>query len=38
VAAAGPLDEVLSAETLSAVFGLALALDHRHGRYAARAR
>ena len=37
VAAAGPLDEVLSAETLSAVFGVALALDRRDGRYAARA-
>jgi iron complex transport system ATP-binding protein len=38
VAAAGPLDDVLSAEVLSAVFGLRLALDRRDGRYAARAR
>jgi iron complex transport system ATP-binding protein len=37
VAAAGPLDEVLSADALSAVFGVALALDRRDGRYAARA-
>ena len=38
VAAAGRLDEVLSAELLSEVFGLPLALDRRRGRYAARAR
>jgi iron complex transport system ATP-binding protein len=38
VAASGPLDDVLSAELLSRVFGLALALDRRQGRYAARAR
>ena len=38
VAAAGPLDEVLSAEVLSAVFGVVLTLDRRDGRYAARAR
>jgi iron complex transport system ATP-binding protein len=38
VAAAGPLDEMLSAELLSEVFGLPLALDRRHGRYTARAR
>jgi iron complex transport system ATP-binding protein len=38
VAAAGRLDEVLSAGLLSDVFGLPLALDRRHGRYAARAR
>jgi iron complex transport system ATP-binding protein len=38
VAAAGRLDDVLSAGLLSDVFGLPLALDRRHGRYAARAR
>jgi iron complex transport system ATP-binding protein len=38
VAASGPLDDVLSADLLSRVFGLALALDRRQGRYAARAR
>jgi hypothetical protein len=38
VAAAGRLGEVLSAGLLSGVFGLPLALDRRHGRYAARAR
>jgi iron complex transport system ATP-binding protein len=38
VVASGPLDEVLTAELLSGVFGLALALDRRDGRYAARAR
>ena len=38
VAASGPLDEVLSADMLSAVFGLPLTLDRRDGRYAARAR
>jgi iron complex transport system ATP-binding protein len=37
VADAGPLEEVLNAEALSAVFGVALALDRRDGRYAARA-
>jgi iron complex transport system ATP-binding protein len=37
VAAAGPIDDVLDAPTLSAVFGLPLALDRRDGRYAARA-
>jgi iron complex transport system ATP-binding protein len=37
VLAAGPLDEVLTAGRLSEAFGLALALDRRGGRYAARA-
>jgi iron complex transport system ATP-binding protein len=37
VVAAGPLDEVLSARALSALFGLRLRLDRRGGRYAARA-
>jgi iron complex transport system ATP-binding protein len=37
VAAAGPLAQVLTSEALSSVFGLALALDHRDGRYSARA-
>lgn len=38
VAAAGRLDDVLGPGLLSEVFGLPLALDRRHGRYAARAR
>jgi iron complex transport system ATP-binding protein len=33
----GPIDEVLTAPALSAVFGLPLALDRRAGRFAARA-
>ena len=33
VMAAGPLDEVLDAERLSACFGLPLGLEHRHGRW-----
>jgi len=37
VLAVGPLDEVLTAGTLSEAFGLTLALDRRDGRYAARA-
>jgi iron complex transport system ATP-binding protein len=37
VVAAGPLDEVLTAEALSDLFGLRLALDRRGGRFAARA-
>lgn len=37
VRADGPLAEVLTAEALSAVFGIPLALDHSAGRYAARA-
>ena len=37
VMAAGPLDEVLTAGALSDLFGLALALDARGGRFAARA-
>jgi iron complex transport system ATP-binding protein len=37
IRAAGPLPEVLTAATLSATFGLPLALDHHDGRYAARA-
>ena len=38
VVAQGPLGSVLTAEALSDTFGLALALDRRDGRYAARAR
>jgi iron complex transport system ATP-binding protein len=34
----GPIGQVLTEETLSATFGLPLALDHRDGRYSARAR
>ena len=37
VAAAGPIEDVLTAPALSDVFGLALDLDRRDGRYAARA-
>jgi iron complex transport system ATP-binding protein len=37
VAAAGPIEEVLTAAALSDLFGLTLRLDHRGGRYAARA-
>lgn len=33
VLAAGPLDEVLSAEALSECFGMELGLEHRHGRW-----
>jgi iron complex transport system ATP-binding protein len=33
VSAAGPIDEVLDAEALSACFGLPLGLEHRHGRW-----
>jgi len=33
VTAAGPLDEVLDAERLSACFGIPLGLEHRHGRW-----
>lgn len=33
VAAAGPLDEVLTAASLSATFGTALLLERRHGRW-----
>ena len=33
VMAAGALDDVLDAETLSACFGLPLGLEHRHGRW-----
>ncbi|HET6950584.1 MAG TPA: ABC transporter ATP-binding protein [Acidimicrobiales bacterium] len=36
VVAAGPLDEVITAPTLAAAFGLALHLDRRDGRFAAR--
>lgn len=38
VVAAGPLDEVMTAENLSATFGLALELSVADGRYAARRR
>ncbi|MEU4389602.1 ABC transporter ATP-binding protein [Kribbella sp. NPDC023855] len=37
VVAAGPIDEALTAETLSETFDLALSLDHQDGRYFARA-
>jgi iron complex transport system ATP-binding protein len=37
IAGAGPIDEVVTAPALSAVFGLQLALDRRGGRFAARA-
>ena len=33
VAAAGPIDEVLTAADLSACFGMELGLEHRHGRW-----
>lgn len=33
VAAAGPLDEVLTAEALSSTFGVPLLLERRHGRW-----
>ena len=36
VAAAGPIDEVLTPPALSACFGLALDVEHRHGRWHAR--
>ncbi|GMA31054.1 ABC transporter ATP-binding protein [Litorihabitans aurantiacus] len=37
VEAAGPLEEVLTAEHLSATFGVELEVEHRDGRWAARA-
>jgi len=37
IVTAGPIDEVLTATALTEVFGLALDLDRRDGRYAARA-
>lgn len=37
ITAAGPLAEVVTAENLSATFGLSLELDERDGRYSARA-
>lgn len=37
VVASGPLDEALTAENLSATFGLEITLTHEAGRYAARA-
>lgn len=37
ITAAGPIDEVITSENLSATFGLPLELDHKHGRYSARA-
>jgi iron complex transport system ATP-binding protein len=36
ITAAGPIDEVLTAENLSETFGIPLQLDHRDGRYTAR--
>ncbi|HEX7738699.1 MAG TPA: ABC transporter ATP-binding protein [Marmoricola sp.] len=38
VVAAGPLDEVMTAEKLSATFGLSLLVTHEDGRYQARRR
>jgi len=38
ILAAGPIDDVLTADALSEAFGLALRLDSRDGRFAARAR
>lgn len=35
--AAGPIDDVLTAENLSEAFGLPLEIEHRDGRYTARA-
>ena len=35
--AAGPIDEVLTAETLSGAFDLPLTVDHTDGRWSARA-
>jgi iron complex transport system ATP-binding protein len=37
VIAAGPIEQALTAETLSDTFDLALSLDHHDGRYFARA-
>ena len=37
VVAAGPIEQALTAETLSETFDLALSLDHQDGRYFARA-
>jgi iron complex transport system ATP-binding protein len=37
VVVAGPIDDVLTADSLSDTFGLDLRLDRRDGRYAARA-
>ena len=38
VLAQGPLEQVLTSETLSACFGLRLSLEHRNGRWHAQAR
>ena len=38
VVAAGPLEQVLTAELLGETFGLALSVEHADGRWAARAR
>ncbi len=35
IAAAGPIDQVLTSNRLSACFGLALEVEHRHGRWRA---
>ena len=37
ITAAGPIDEVITAENLTATFGLPLTLDEKDGRYSARA-
>ena len=38
IVAAGPLTEVITTETLSAAYGLPIAVDHRDGRISARLR
>jgi iron complex transport system ATP-binding protein len=38
VTASGPLERVMTEETLSATFGMPLALRHEDGRWAARRR
>jgi len=38
VVAAGPIEETLTPQTLSATFGMPLVLEHHEGRYAARRR
>jgi iron complex transport system ATP-binding protein len=37
VISAGPIEQALTAQTLSDTFDLALSLDHRDGRWSARA-
>ena len=38
ITAAGPIEDMLTPPALSACFGLALEVDHRHGRWQARAK